>query len=166
MSPTNTDPQLSDEACLEAAQTCTCFSLRRSARSVSQFYDQALQQTGLRATQFVTLLSIRVAKQVSIVDLSRTVGSNPSTLSRHIKVLQERGLVHLVVGQDRRSRLVSLTDKGLRMLTSAYPAWQAAQRSLRDQVGHSVTDQLMSALGTFQERIAPGVLDTDLDSDD
>ena len=37
---------------------CACASLRRAARAVTQLYEAALQDTGLRATQFTLLQAL------------------------------------------------------------------------------------------------------------
>ena len=44
--------------CSEISRICANFNLRRAARAVSQFYDSALQESGLRSTQFSLLVAI------------------------------------------------------------------------------------------------------------
>ena len=50
----------SSPSCVLAATTCACFNLRKAVRVASQRYDEALRPAGLRSTQFVMLLAIRM----------------------------------------------------------------------------------------------------------
>ena len=40
--------------------SCTCATLRKAARVVTQAYDAALQPTGLKATQFTLLATLQI----------------------------------------------------------------------------------------------------------
>ncbi len=46
------------ETLAEAGRVCACFNFRKASRAVTQFFDVALQPSGLRSTQFVILVRI------------------------------------------------------------------------------------------------------------
>jgi DNA-binding MarR family transcriptional regulator len=101
-----------DDATLTAAQGCINFQFRKTARSLSHFYDAALRPAGIRSTQFTMLVVIGAAQPVSMSDLANHLVMDRSTLTRNFGLLEQRGLVSTKVGKDRRSRLVTLTRKG------------------------------------------------------
>ncbi|MFL5837041.1 MAG: MarR family transcriptional regulator, partial [Solirubrobacteraceae bacterium] len=51
-------------------------------------------------------------------------------LTRDLKRLEDRGLLQVVPGEDRRSRMVRLTEEGRTVLADAFPRWRAAHERL------------------------------------
>jgi len=128
------------------ARTCTCFHLRKAARSVTQFYDQVLQPSGLRITQFCVLVSLSLRGPQSVTDLASCLGMDRTTLTRSLQVLAQQGLLRVEEGSDRRRHLVRLTDQGSAALLLAYPYWQHAQTSLVAQLGDDRWSALLADL--------------------
>ena len=125
MSDTVTPP---DKAlCAEAASTCVCFNLRKASRAVTKLFDEALQPTGLRSTQFVTLLSVHLHQPVSLPALAKELVIDRSTLTRNLAVLQKNGLMAFSSPNGKRSRVFRLTDEGVRALTEGIPLWEKTQ---------------------------------------
>ena len=58
---------------LEPAQGCVCFNIRKSARAITQLYEDALRPTGLRATQFTLLVATRVMGTATINGLAKAL---------------------------------------------------------------------------------------------
>ena len=96
----------------DALDVCACFNFRKASRAVTQLYDEALQPSGLRATQLVILLSAAVNPGLGISKLARELVMDASTLNRNLKPLEKRGLISVDDSKDGRRRLVSLTAKG------------------------------------------------------
>ena len=113
----------------EFAQTalCTCAHIRMASRAVTQAYDSALQPSGLRATQFSVLAKLTVAGEATAGDLARRMGMDRTTLTRNLRPLERDGLIRIAVGQDRRSRDLTLTGKGQAVLERALPLWRSVQ---------------------------------------
>jgi hypothetical protein len=44
---------------------CNCFAMRKAARQISRFYDAHLESSGLRITQFLTLVSFAIKSRSS-----------------------------------------------------------------------------------------------------
>ena len=110
--------------------TCTCFNLRKAARAVTQMYDEALQPSGLRATQFSLLSVVENTGPTGMTELARTLVIDRTTLTRNLKPLFDQELLQVVDGADRRQRPIALTSRGRDRLAQALPLWCAVQARL------------------------------------
>ncbi len=111
----------------EVAAGCACRNVRRTARAVTQLYDETLRPSGLRITQFTLLVAVAVSEPVPITRLADALALDRTTLARDLKPLTERGLAEVAAGDDRRTRVVRLTGQGRDAIGRAYPLWQRAQ---------------------------------------
>jgi DNA-binding MarR family transcriptional regulator len=119
----------------EVAGGCACKRVRRTARAVTQLYDETLRPSGLRVTQFTLLVGVALSEPVPITRLADALGLDRTTLARDLKSLTERGLVEITAGADRRMRLVRLTDQGREAIGRAYPLWRQAQARILEGSG-------------------------------
>jgi len=78
---------LPKEACIQAAQTCACFNIRKAARAVTKIYDDGPGPAGLSSGQFVILLAAQIHGSSTIRELARTVGIDRTVLSRNLRPL-------------------------------------------------------------------------------
>jgi DNA-binding MarR family transcriptional regulator len=133
--------------------TCACNKVRTAARLVTKAYDDALRPTGLRATQCSVLAAIAAEEDgaMSITELATAMGMDRSTLKRNVTPLEQLGLLRVGAEGWRRSRSLSITDKGKAALVSGVPLWEAAQKRLKKQLGadawaamHDSLDNLIS----------------------
>ncbi len=132
--------------CPEIVQVCANFNLRRAARAVSQFYDGALQGSGLRSTQFSMLVAIHENGPLTVNNLGNGMVMDQTTVSRNLRVLQKQGYVAMVPGTDRRTRAVSITKKGTNVLRDAIPSWKKAQAHMTTTLGEKRMQQLFEGL--------------------
>src|SRR5216683_4104399 len=95
---------------------CNCLALRQAARRVTQLYDQALTPVGLRVTQYSLLTHIEQVGPIALNPLAEAMVMGRATIGHNVRPLEARGLVQLEVGEDRRSREVSITQAGRDML--------------------------------------------------
>jgi len=114
---------------------CACMNLRKTTRLIAQFYDQLLQQGGLKNTQFTLLVVLRQHAPVSVTRLADLLGMDRTTLTRNVRVLKKDGLVDEHTGEDARVRLLALTPKGETAITNAAPYWRQAQAEFLDKFG-------------------------------
>ncbi len=135
--------------------TCSCASLRRLTRRVTQYYDHALKPGGLRVTQYSILVHIAHAEGLSLTELADRLDLDRTTLTRNLGPLEKAGWIELTAGPDRRSRSVRLTPAGARLAERAAPLWRAAERGFRQTVGQEEAARLkcliagaMSSLST------------------
>ena len=115
--------------------TCACANLRRAARVVTQLYDNALRDSGLRSTQFTLLQVLSLKGEVTQGDLGDFLAIDSTTLTRTLGGLKARGWIRSRAGDDRRERHWSLTPAGWRKVMLARPLWEAIQQRVRTRLG-------------------------------
>jgi DNA-binding MarR family transcriptional regulator len=123
------------EELAEVAAGCACRNLRRTARAVTQLYDETLRPSGLRITQFTLLVAVAIGEPVPITRLADALDLDRTTLARDLKPLTDRGLLETTTGEDRRTRMVRLTRQGRQAIGRAYPLWRRAQARLVEEAG-------------------------------
>ena len=137
-----------------AYPACTCGRLRRAARALTQLYDDLMEPSGLRVTQFSLLRTLATHGPARMSDLAKTLLLDRTALSRTLDPLVERGLVAITAGRDARTREVSLTHAGARAVRGATPHWQRAQSQVAAQIGPDKLDTLIATL-TEVEQLHP-----------
>ena len=137
---------------IEPAQGCICFNIRKSARAITQLYEEALRPTGLRATQFTLLVATRVMGTATISGLAKGLVMDRTTLTRNMKPLEKQGFIRVMPGKDdRREREVTLTLAGQEILSEALPLWKTVQQSVVQSLGQSRVTRLMKDLSATIE---------------
>ena len=77
---------------------CTCGSLRKASRRISQFYDTALAPVGIKSTQFSILSEVErgsVAGPVTMCELASAMVMDRSTLGHNLRPLERDDLIVL-----------------------------------------------------------------------
>jgi len=129
--------------------SCTCGSLRRASRRVSQFYDAALAPIGIKSTQYAILseLERRSAEGVTMRELAAAMVMDRSTLGHNLRPLQRDRLLALRLRrQDRRKRYVELTAQGRAVLRRARRTWRIAEGRFEKLFGKQHAAALRTAL--------------------
>lgn len=129
---------------------CASFNFRRTARAVTRLYDLALQESGIRSTQFAILVAIAKEQPVSMGGLGEILVIDATTLTRSLRLLKKEGLVEISDRGVKRQKLLTLTAKGEQALERSLPAWQAAQARFVETIGAEQWGGLRNEL----ERIA------------
>ncbi len=128
-------------------EICNCAALRQAARRVTRLYDEALAPTGLGVNQFSILARLSLVGPSTIQDLARLLVMDRSTLGHLLRPLEKRNFVKLEVSeQDRRSRMVALTQAGKAAAAKARPRWAAAQRLFESTFGEEAALELRNVL--------------------
>ena len=135
----------------EPALDCICFNVRKSARAITQVYDDALRPTGLRATQFTLLVATRRLGAVTVNCLAETLVMDRTTLTRNLRPLEKEGLVQVLPGGDRREREITLTAAGQATLRKALPVWRQVQAQVRHRLGPGRVSRLLKDLARSVE---------------
>jgi DNA-binding MarR family transcriptional regulator len=136
---------------------CASFNFRRTARAVTQLYDAALQETGLRSTQFAILVAIAKSQPVSIGSLADVLVMDRTTLTRSLRLLKKDGLVAISDRSTMRQRFLTITPKGERALARCLPLWRKAHKRFVATVGSEYWIDLRNEL----ERLAHVVVELD-----
>lgn len=144
---------------IREVSACTGLRLRRTARSVTRIYDEALAGAGLTINQFGLLAQLygwhlQNERDPSIGQLAERLGLDATTLNRALKPLIAEGLVEAGRdADDHRVRTTCLTDAGRSRLGRATKAWQGAQASISDGLGHEATLALNALLDLAVTRL-------------
>src|SRR5258708_40293947 len=91
---------------------CMCASFRRTSRSLTHLYDEALRPLGLRATQFTILQALSLAGEVSQGELAHILAMDSTTLTRTLRIMGPVGWIAERRGEDRRERLLGFAKAG------------------------------------------------------
>lgn len=114
---------------------CACFNIRKTARVIARAYDQALEPSGLKNTQFTALALIDRLAPLTISELAEIMEIERTTLTRNLRILARDGLVSIRKGADARSKRIGLTAEGKARVGAAMPLWERAQSGLLDRFG-------------------------------
>jgi DNA-binding MarR family transcriptional regulator len=129
---------------------CTCGSLRKASRRISQFYDTALAPAGLKSTQFSILSEVErgsIAGPVTMCELATAMVMDRSTLGHNLRPLERDDLVVLRQARhDRRKRYVELTAKGKSLLARARQLWRRAEDRFERIFGKDPAAELRAVL--------------------
>jgi DNA-binding MarR family transcriptional regulator len=129
---------------------CTCGSLRKASRRISQFYDTALAPVGIKSTQYSILSEVDRGSRdgpVTRSDLATAMVMDRSTLGHNLKPLERDDLVILKLSaDDRRKRYVELTRKGRLTLRKSRRLWQHAEGHFESIFGKEPAAELRAVL--------------------
>jgi DNA-binding MarR family transcriptional regulator len=129
---------------------CTCGSLRKASRRVSQFYDTALAPVGIKSTQYSILAEVdrrSVEGPVTMCELATAMVMDRSTLGHSLKPLERDDLVTLRLSDDdRRKRYVELTKQGRSLLRKSRRLWQNAEGRFEKIFGKEPAAELRAVL--------------------
>lgn len=138
------------ERCAQVRTACACDQLRRASRVITQLYDAAVAPSGLKVTQMPILVALGSAGDLPLTTLAAALSLDRTTLTRNIKVLEQRGLVRTAAHEDdARVRMVSLTEQGARALSGALERWEQVQQTVQEQFGGPRLRALFDELATL-----------------
>jgi DNA-binding MarR family transcriptional regulator len=129
--------------------SCHCILLRKAARKVSSYYDEALAPLGVNIGQFSLLRHINRMAPVSLTALGAAVELDRSTVGRNTKVLEKMELVESAPGDDHREMVLSLTPAGRALLAEGAPLWDSVQDDIEARLGADNTRQLQDLLAAL-----------------
>ena len=114
---------------------CASFNFRRVSRAVTALFDAAIQESGLRSTQFAILTAVAKTQPVSISTISSILVIDATTLTRSLNLLRKLGFLTISPRGARRQRFLNLTSDGEKALAVAIPLWRNIQQRFVDQIG-------------------------------
>lgn len=128
-------------------ETCVMQHLRKTARGVTQLYEESLKQVGLTAGQFSTLVAVARSDGIALTPLAEELGMDRTTLTRALAPMERNGWIHTETGEgDARVRKVGLTEKGRDLLAEATVRWRAAQDAALKRIGVNAWVKIRPAL--------------------
>ena len=134
---------------------CTCFRLRKLTRRMTQHYDAHLAPSGLRLNQYSLIANLR-GGPLTMSALADRMEMDRTTLTRNLKPLTDAGLIGVAPGDDARSRVVSVTDRGRDAWSRARELWRRAQDEVNSALGATQVAALHAALDESLARLKAG----------
>jgi DNA-binding MarR family transcriptional regulator len=126
---------------------CHCTALRKASRRISQLYDAALAESGLKTTQRAILAQIERSEPTTVGALAEALVMDAGGLAHTLKPLGRDGLIKISADpQDRRTRRIRLTPAGRAKLEETDVLWEAAQRSFEKGFGAARAKALREAM--------------------
>jgi DNA-binding MarR family transcriptional regulator len=132
---------------------CVCGNLRMAARAVTSVYDRHLREIGLQASQLAVLWAVAGMGEGSVKALAPKIAMHDTALLRNLRVLEANGWVDIAVGEDRRQRIVKLTEAGRQVFAQALPLWTRAQKEIAAVLDDTV-DEMNRRLVRLTRKVA------------
>ena len=117
-----------------------------ATRSIARLYDRAFAPVDLRAVDVAILARLAEDGPLTLGNLAARLALERTTCSREVSPLLEAGLAEVVVGKDRRQRIVRLTALGAERLSLANARWERVQGEVVSEFGSVETGELVTAL--------------------
>jgi DNA-binding MarR family transcriptional regulator len=112
-------------------------SLWRPLHAVLREFDRGIETAyaelgivGVRPRFSMALMFLDLAGPMTIRRLSNECGVTHSAMSQSVTEMRKSGLVESVPGEDARSRVVSLTDRGREVVPMLRAEWDATEAAL------------------------------------
>jgi DNA-binding MarR family transcriptional regulator len=135
------------ETTLLVRDCCLCLHVQRAARALARRFDDAMRPLQLTNGQFSLMMSLNRPKPARMAAVASLLAVDRTTLTAALKPLERRGLVKVTTDPaDRRSRLLTLTQKGRRLLARAIPIWEHTHREVEDLLPKRDPDRLRNNL--------------------
>jgi len=133
---------------------CSCNMMRKSARKITQFYENNLREAGIKPTQFSILATLANTGPIQLTQLADRLVLERTSLTRNLNILERNTWIDIQPGEeDSRQRVVSLTRNGYKQLDCAIPYWQKAQKAIAKDMGQDTMTGLRSTLDEMTEII-------------
>jgi len=144
----STGATLPYEITLHVRDTCLCLHVQRAARALARRFDEALRPVELTNGQFSLLMSLNRPMPPGIGSVADLLAMDRTTLTAALKPLERRGLVKIATAKDdKRSRLLSLTPAGRKLLARAVPIWKREHAAVDKQIADAA--RLRADLGAL-----------------
>ncbi|MBN9084073.1 MAG: MarR family transcriptional regulator [Rhizobiales bacterium 62-17] len=132
---------------LHVRDTCLCFHAQKAARVLARIFDEAMRPYGLTNGQFSLMMSLNRPEPAAMGAIAQFLAMDRTTLTAALKPLERRGFVEIAQDpQDRRSRLLKLTRRGLETLAAAVPVWEKKHTEVEKLLGAITPDDLRQGL--------------------
>lgn len=126
---------------------CSNTAIRRAARQLGQLYDDCMEGTGLKGTQFSLLSQIAASGEPALKQLAEAMVMDLSALGHTLKPLIRDGYVELVPDQeDRRVKRARLTALGQETQKKLVTNWRDAQGRFDRVFGKEQSEHIRKAL--------------------
>jgi DNA-binding MarR family transcriptional regulator len=126
---------------------CSNTAIRRAARQLGQLYDDCMEGSGLKGTQFSLLSQIAASNEPALKQLAEAMVMDLSALGHTLKPLIRDGYVELIPDPaDRRVKRARLTEHGNKTQKALLANWRDAQGRFDRAFGKPQSEEIRKAL--------------------
>ena len=130
-------------------------SLLRAREAVVRQYRPSLRRHDLTEQQWRILRALSAIDSIEVTELARTAFLLAPSLSRILRDLDTRGLiVRKTAETDLRRGLVSISEKGLRLIEAVAPSLEEIQATIIRRYGAKKLAELQDMLGALEANLA------------
>lgn len=122
---------------------CLAEGLRSANRAITKRYSEYMLGLDISPAQASLLMRLYYLRKTTMLELAKHMETDRTTITRNVELLARDGLVTVTPGEDRRSKIVALTDEGFKKLEETVPKWRQAQNELQDDLGSQLWDSLL-----------------------
>lgn len=131
------------------------FLLQHLAFSLGRLNDQVLQERlGIGFSQFKLMMVLEKRPHIQQKQIAETLSQTEASISRQIRVLQEKGLLQTTVSpHNRREHITTLTPKGTRFTEEAIAILNNHYEPLFAQLTSKQQVQLGESLSVLHDHV-------------
>jgi homoprotocatechuate degradation regulator HpaR len=130
-------------------------SLLRAREAVMRQFRPSLRRHGLTEQQWRILRALASLDAVEVTELARTAFLLGPSLSRILRDLEARHLIERKTAKaDQRRSVVSISDKGVKLMASVAPTSEAIYAEITRRYGARRLAELQDMLGELEQSLA------------
>jgi homoprotocatechuate degradation regulator HpaR len=131
--------------------------LMRAREAVMTRVRPVLRAYDMTEPQWRVLRTLASVEEVEVTQLAEMVFLLPSSLSRILKDLTERGMIQRRTSiEDLRKGLVSISDKGMDLIEASNPETSQVKAEIERLYGSERMDRLMRLLEELEDAVGSG----------
>lgn len=137
-------------------KSCYCINFRRSANTLTKYYDKAFAEINLSVNQFSLLNDISILKLCNKSQLAQFARLDRTTVIRSLNVLIDKKLVEEVEDDNNRKIGVQLTQLGKDSIVKGFEIWKETQFQITSIIGEKnieVLKQIIDAIELLDSEI-------------
>lgn len=131
------------------------YLLQHLSATLSKQSDQVLmERLGVGFSQFKILKIVRQHPQATQISIAQQLGQTEASISRQVKLLEQRGMLSIFVNPaNRRERHSRLTPKGERLVQEVMRVLGELYEPMFDTLGDKRQKQLIETLHDMHQQI-------------
>lgn len=126
----------------DVAAHCLFRKTRIVSRYITNIYTKSLKDLGITPVQFTMLTALQIQKGSNVNTLSSMLTMDRTTTNRNLKPLIRDGLVITDESEDKREKIIHITEKGENIYKEGYLHWKNAQEEFKDILGEELHEQM------------------------
>lgn len=131
------------------------YLLQHLSATLAKQSDQLLmERLGIGFSQFKIMKIVQKHPQVTQRTIAEQLGQTEASISRQVKLLQDKGLIQVVVApENRRERHSALTPKGMRLVDEVFRVLTESYAPMFAELGDKRQKQLVESLTVMHHHI-------------